>query len=47
MGTWFQIVLCPACKATKEIRIEQKRWRCPDCKAKHDVADTLYRRIKK
>lgn len=44
---WIQIVLCPKCRATKEIGIAQKRWKCPECHQKHEVADTLFRRMRK
>lgn len=44
---WVQIVMCPKCKETKEIEIWQHRWKCPICKEKHEVADTLWRRVKR
>lgn len=44
---WIQIVKCPKCGATKEIPMGQHRWKCPNCKEKHELADTLWRRVKK
>ena len=44
---WVRVVLCPDCKALKEVDLKQKRWKCPECKKKHDVMATLWRSVKK
>ena len=47
MMGWVRIVLCPDCNTMKEVNLTQTKWKCPECKRKHDVMDTLWRSVKK
>lgn len=47
MAEWVSIVQCPHCFAKKEAKPLQKRWKCPECKQKWGVKDTLWRSMKR
>ena len=37
MSLWFKIVLCPYCNTQREIKISQKRCKCPNCKEFYNI----------
>lgn len=43
---WIKIVVCPVCGSMKEVLMKQVKWKCPRCKKKLFVKDTVWKATK-